>query len=47
MENYANKQQRLQLIVKYLEKRAQRNGYADKAFYTSLKNFKEKFTSYI
>ncbi|MEM2110158.1 MAG: hypothetical protein QW327_06745 [Candidatus Odinarchaeota archaeon] len=47
MENYDNKQQLLETITKYLEKRAQRNGYADKAFYTSLKKFKEKFTAYI
>ncbi|MHA1410092.1 MAG: hypothetical protein ACTSQY_07280 [Candidatus Odinarchaeia archaeon] len=34
------------IIMKYLIRRAIRNGYADKDFYQSLKNFKDKFELY-
>lgn len=46
MESTEDKQQLFITIIKYLVKRAQRNGYADEAFYSSLRNFKEKFINY-
>jgi hypothetical protein len=34
------------VIIKYLIRRAKRNGYADQEFYRSLKNFQERFHAY-